>query len=229
VSVRTWRIGAHGQITDDGDDLPCVKTGDRLTRHDLATAWVAHRRARGEDPAAAETARIAQSAFGIELTEPAPPLERTWVPAWAEDPERFNAERRENAFSLSMVMRGLAGTAPGADPFAGYLEVPAPTHEFFRWYRAHEAEPGALEQLVGDLIGTLWNLPPDATAIVSTAAQFKTGETAARILTGPPADDEPIACPRCGWTGTIGETEIEYFSECAHRECPKCSKMLVIF
>lgn len=202
-----------------------MNVGDTITVADLVTAWREDIRAGRNDAAAAERSRIAQASFGVDLAVDPPDLASGWIPAWVTDREACADDVRENRATLARLARFWAGLAPGEDPFATLIEAPFAVHCLWLHHREHD--PVDSDAVLADLVGLAWNLDPASSAIVSTAAFYRTGP-AARIVKEFPSDDEPIACPVCGWTGTVGETDMEYFSQVVHRECPRCEKMLLI-
>lgn len=196
----------------------CVtfSVGDSLSFEDLIAAWCADMRCAGADSA--------QAAFGVDLAGDSPRLERMWLPAWVQHRDAFAADLNASRSTLEFVVRDWARSPVGSNPFDGLLEAPRAVRGMWEHHRAGGSV--AVEVVVGELVAMLWNIDPGGTARVSTTALFRTG-TAARIVDEIPPDDEPIACPMCGWTGTVGQTDLEYFGGVFHRECPECEKMLL--
>ncbi len=203
-----------------------MNVGDTFTLSDLISAWREDLRGGGVDEVAAERSRVVQAAFGVDLSGDPPELARTWMPAWVTEREAFNADRLDQRLLLARLAREWAALPSQKSPFEGMLEAPLVIGELYNRHASDGREPDTTVMLT-ELIGTLWNLDPESTAVATTSALYRTGP-AARIVKTSPADDEPIACPRCGWTGVVADTGIEYFSELAHRECPRCEKMLLI-
>lgn len=203
-----------------------MTVGDTLTIPELIAAWRADQRAGGSDPTAAERSRVAQSAFAVDLAGDPPAFASTWIPDWVRDRAAFADDRLQRRVISARIAREWAALPPDAYPFEGMLEAP---FVICALYERHVKGGGALDSdvMLTELVCTLWNLKPASTAAVSTAAQYRTG-TAARLVRTSPPDDESIACPRCGWTGLVGETEVEYFEQVSHRECPRCAKILLV-
>lgn len=40
------------------------------------------------------------------------------------------------------------------------------------------------------------------------------------------AEDEPVVCPRCGWSGFGKDLDLEMFQEVAEVNCPECGKRI---
>ena len=204
-----------------------MNVGDTITVPDLIAAWREDLRASGTDPDAAERSRVAQSSFGIDLSGTPPTLEHTWTPDWVADPAEFEADRLDHGDTVLHVARRWGALPADADPFEGMLEAPLVICALYTQH-ASEGRRADTDAMLAELVSTLWNIDPSSTAVITSAALYRTGP-AARIVKSPPPDDEHIACPRCGWTGVVGDTCIEYSSDVVHRECPRCEKMLLIW
>ena len=203
-----------------------MNVGDTISIADLIAAWRDGLPPAGATPGAVACSRIAQASFGVDLSADPPALERTWTPDWVRDTHAFQHDRYLHRDLLARIARQWAALPAHVDPFESLIEAPlviCALHE----QHARSGRATGTDAPLTELVGTLWNLDPSSTALVTTAAAYRTGP-AARIVKNFPPDDEPIACTQCGWTGAVGETDIEYFRDVAHRECPRCEKMLLI-
>lgn len=203
-----------------------MNVGDTFTMPDLIAAWREDLRSGDRDAVAVERSRVAQSAFSIDLETDPPELDHTWMPSWVTERDEFNADRLDQRRLLARLAREWVALPAHADPFEGMLEAPIVIGALWAQHASNGRKP-TTELMVTELVGTLWNIDPTSTALVTTSALYGTGP-AARIAKTVPPDDEPITCPRCGWTGLVEDTYMEYFSELSHRECPRCEKMLLI-
>lgn len=203
-----------------------MHVGDTISVADLIAAWRDGLRPEDATPGAVARRRIAEASFGVDLSADPPALKRTWTPDWVGDTQAFQHDRHLHRDLLARIARKWAALPADADPFEGFIEAPVVICALYERH-ARDGRAGGTDAPLTELVATLWNLDPSSTALVTTAAAYRTGP-AARIVKSFPPNDEPIACPQCGWTGAIGETNIEYFRDVAHRECPRCEKMLLI-